>query len=411
MTTRRTTTRRITTRRISTTLAASLLLLAACGGSDSASTSDDTQAPDDAAAPATAAADDTATDDTAADDGATTTDGDSTGDFEPGDVEFRVVNTLAEPVDVYVRTSGLVEAFPIQSGVGPGEVTDFVAPPTDGVFLVTEAGAGDPTCVSGCDHFIAELSALDDQGPVHTVVLYDDEFNGPSAFDLWEDPAPGNEVNSNAMPPADPASGVVVVTAVSVTDADFGLRLALAGTAGCLDPFNLENILVGGNQTPAFTYDGDSVEFVLHDNADRECAEEPVGGPFAIDGGPGSRSHLILTGSPGDMDAIVVPMGDDASSDAGTTDAGESGEAATDDDRALAVELMTAEIAANLPFDDAQSACAAEFLVDAIGVDELLVDGDLVDLDSLPTEAQDAAAAALAAAVPACDIDPALLDG
>lgn len=412
MTTQRTTTQRITIRRISTTLAASLLLFAACGGSDSSSTSDDTEAPEPAATGTTEAADDAA-DDTVADDGAddAATDDASSGEFEPGDVEFRVVNTLGEPVDVYVRTSGLVEAFPIAAGVAPGEVTDFVAPPTDGVFLVTEAGAGDPTCVSGCDHFIAELSALVEQGPVHTVVLYDDEFNGPSAFDLWEEPAPGNEANANAMPPADPASGVVVVTAVSVTDADFGLRLAVAGSAGCLDPFNLENILVGGNQTPAFTYDGDSVEFVLHDNTDRECAEEPVGGPFAIDGGPGSRSHLILTGSPGDMDAIVVAMGGDASSGTEAADSDEGGEAATDDDRTLAIELMTAEVAANLPLDETQSACAAEFLVDAIGVDVLLVDGEVVDLDSLPDDAQTAASLALATAITSCGIDPAVLDG
>ncbi len=50
------------------------------------------------------------------------------------------------------------------------------------------------------------------------------------------------------------------------------------------------------------------MDFVLHDNTDRECAEEPVGGPFSVDGGAGTRSHLILTGSPGNVGAIVVAM-------------------------------------------------------------------------------------------------------
>jgi hypothetical protein len=297
--------------------------------------------------------------------------------------------------------------------VQPGEVTDFVAPPIDGVFLVTEAGAGDATCVSGCDHFIAELSAFDDEGPVHTVVIYDDGFGGASGFDLWEQPDPSS-TSANAMPAADPASGVVVVTAIALTDADFGLRLAVDGTAGCIEPFNLDNVLIGGNQTPAFTYDGDTADLVLHANDDRECAAEPVGGPFTIDGGPGTRSHLVLTGSPGDIDAIVVTMveGDGPTDSGGATDDGAGDEgAASSEDRDLAIELMTAEVAANLPLDDAQSACTAELLVDAIGVDVLLVDGELVDLDSLPSEFDAPAEQAIITAIGECDIDPALLGG
>jgi hypothetical protein len=405
-----------TTRRISTALVASLLVFAACGGSDDTSEPDTT----DEAGTTQASADDTTaddtTDDTTGDAPADTTDDSEaggSGDFEPGDVEYRVVNVLDEPVDIYVRTTGLVEAFAIAEGVQPGEVTEFVAPPSDGVFLVTDAGAGDATCVSGCDHFIAELSALDGQGPVHTVVLYDDEFSGSSAFDLWEQPEP-DETNANAMPPADPASGVVVVTGIALTDADFGLRLAVDGTPGCLEPFNLENILVGGNQTPAYTYDGDSVDLVLHANTDRECVEEPVGGAFTVEGGAGTRSHLILTGSPGDMDAIVVTMVDGegpSDSDGDTGDGSGDEGAASSEDRDLAIELMTAEVAANLPLDDAQSACTAELLVDAIGVDVLLVDGELVDLDSLPSEFDAPAEQAIITAIGECDIDPALLGG
>ncbi len=289
--------------RISMTIVASMSLVAACG-SGSNDSSDVTGSLD------TIEATDASTSDTATTPETTQPDATigSATDFEPGGVGFRVVNVLDQPVDIYVRTSGLVEAFTIAEGVEPGTITELVAPPVDGVFLVTEAGAGDATCVSRCDHFIAELSAFEEQGPVHTVVLYINEAGAPASFDLWEQPGPGSEGNANAMTPADPASAVVVVTGIALTDADFGVRLAVDGTPGCLEPFNVENILVGGNQTPAFTYDGDSVDLVLHDNTDRECAGEPVGGPFTVDGGPGTRSHLILTGSPGDMDAIAVTM-------------------------------------------------------------------------------------------------------
>ena len=78
---------------------------------------------------------------------------------------------------------------------------------------------------------------------------------------------------------------------------------------------------------------------------------------------------------------------------------------------ALAIELMTAEVAANLPLDDAQSACAAELLVDAIGVDVLVADGELVDLDALPDDRNAAAEEALATAIIECDIDPSLFGG
>jgi len=394
--------------RISTALFASVLFVAACGGG-----SDDTTADSEAQATTNAPAADSS-DDTTTDDGSSAPDSTgsadtagSVGDFEPGDVEFRVVNTLDEPVDIYVRTTGLVEAFTVAEGVEPGAVTDLVAPPTDGKFLVTEAGAGDPTCVTSCDHFIAELSAFEEQGLIHTVVLYTDETGEPASFDLWEQPGPGSDGSANAMAPADPASGVVVVTAIAVTDDDFGSRLAVDGTPGCLEPFNLENILVGGNQTPAFTYTGNSVDVVLHANTDRDCVEAPVGGPFTIDGGPGERSHLILTGSPGDMGATVVAMvGAD-----GTISSPTSGGESADEDRDLAVELMTEEVAANLPLDDAQAACAAELLVDAIGVDALLIDGELVDLDALPTEFDAAAEAALVTAITECNIDPASLGG
>jgi len=338
--------------RASMALVASMALIAACGGGSDDSSSEPvaTDAPivtDEPVGVDSGATDDTISPATSDSSGGVG----SAGDFEPGDIGFRVVNALDEPVDIYVRTSGLVEAFTIAEGVEPFAVTDLVAPPTDGTYVVTEAGAGDPTCVMECDHFIAELTAFGDDGPVHTVVLYNDDTGEPAAFDLWEQPEPGSDGNANAMAPADPAHGVVVVTAIALADAEFGLRLGLAGAPGCLEPFNLENVLIGGNPTPAFTYDGDSVDLVVHDNSDLECTEAPVGGTFTIDGGPGTRNHLILTGAPHDMSAIVVPM---IAADGATTSSGDEG-ATSDGDRDVAIEQMAIEAAANLPLDDTRT--------------------------------------------------------
>lgn len=330
----------------------------------------------------------------------------STASFEPGEIAFRVVNTLDEPVDIYVRTTGLVEAFPVEEAVAPGSVTELVAPPPGGTFVVTEAGGGDPTCVVTCDHFIAALTATSEEGPVRTLILYEDPFDGPKAFDLWEHPDASRLGNANAMPAPDPSAGVMVVTAIGVTGADFGLRLAMDGSAGCVEPFNLENILVGGNQTPAFTYEGDAADIVLHDNTDRECAEAPVGGPFTVDGGPGTRSHVILLGSPGSLDAIVVPMADGAGGGSGGDDSASSG-----DDRDLAVELLAAQVATELGLDAEQAACTAGLMVDAIGADVLLYEGDLVELETLPAESTEAGSEALVQAVTDCGVDPAVFGG
>lgn len=250
----------------------------------------------------------TDTGETTAPDSTDPTDSEPTaGEHVPGAIEYRVVNLLSEPVDVYVRTDGFVEAFLMQEGLAAGEISDFYAPPTDGRLVVTEAGAGDATCVVGCDHFIAELSAFADYGPVHTVLLYEED-GVAAAFDLWESPEPASTGNANAMPPVDADQGLVVVTAIAVAEADFGLRLGFDGVVGCLEPTNLPGILVGGNQTPAFAYDGDSADVLLYGNGDRDCALEPVGGPFTVTGGPGTRSHLFLSGSPGVMDGLVLAM-------------------------------------------------------------------------------------------------------
>lgn len=408
------------------------LVLAACGGSDG-----DDAAPVTSAATESSQLDDTdtgdtddATSDEPGDDARTGDDagsddsddvpssGDSSdGTFTPGEIEFRAVNLLDEPVDLYARTTGLVEAFLVQPGLAPGEVSDRVAPPEDGTFLVTQAGADDPTCVTTCDHFVAQLSTFPTEGPVRTVVLWGDEFDPYQAFELWEQPTDEAIAASNAMPPADPSSVLAVVTAIALTDADFGVRAGTDGT--CLDPTNLApSNLVGGTATPAYALDPAAATISFFDRDDLECAEAPVGGPFGVPGDAGSRAHVILSGSPGDMEAIVLPMepaqggGTDAADAADAGDGSEGGdEAVGGADRDLAIELLTADIATDGLFDADQSACFAEVLVDAVGPDAVVVDGALSELDpdTISPEVANQLFDAFGDAVEACGIDPALL--
>ncbi len=149
----------------------------------------------------------------------------------------------------------------------------------------------------------------------------------------------------------------------------------------------------------AFTYEGDSADILLYDNQDGECAGEPVGGPFTIEGGAATRSHLILTGSPGSMDAIVVPMVD------GDVVPGESAGADRDD----VVAGLAEGLGESLGLTPEQATCSAELIVDEVGLDTFLVDGAVVDFDTLSDEVAEAAIAAMTLAVEACGLDPALL--
>lgn len=407
-------------------LATAGLLVAACGGGD-----DDTT-PSEPAATADDGSGDTADDesDAAADEsddmsdgaGSDTTDATDTtdesdtssGTYEPGDVEFRAVNLLDRPVDVYVRTTGLLEGFEIQTGLAPGAVSDFVAPPEGGSFVITEAGAGDPTCVIDCDHLITVLGSYPEDGPAHTVVLHDDEFSGPSAMDLWEQPAE-RRGNGNEMPEPDPTIATAVVTAIAVGDTDFGLRMSVDGAPGCVDPIDRDNILIGGNQTLPFDMTGVS-SFSMHTNDDRECAE-PTDGPFEFDAAAGERVHILLHGTAaGDLDAVVLPMTGSVPAAVGDTDSGDTdtdtdNDNATGSDRGLAVELMSTEVSTTFGLAADDATCVAELIVDALGADVLLADGELVELDSLGDTAADATGAALAASTESCGVDPAVFGG
>lgn len=403
-------------------LATAGLVLTACGGDDDtaaepAAADDTVNAPSDETADemsdqvsddgTTAESGSVAADVTTDDASATATTDAPTGTYEPGDIEFRTVNLLDQPVDVYVRTTGLLEGFEIRAGLAPGETSEFAAPPEGGALVITTADAGDPTCVVDCDHLIAVLTGYPEDGPVHTVVLYDDEYSGPSAMDLWEQPVERRD-NGNEMPPADPAIAMAVVTAIAVSDADFGLRMSVDGTPGCVDPIDRDNILIGGNQTLPFDMTGVS-SFSIHDNNDRECAE-PSHGPFTFDAAAGERLHILLHGSAaGDLGAVLLPMtgdapvGDDADSDGAN--------AAGSGDRDLAIELMATEVSTTFGLDGDSSTCVAELIVDAIGPEVLLVDGRLVELDSLGDAAADATGAALVGSTEQCDVDPSVFGG
>ncbi len=278
-----------------------LTALAACGGSGSDDAGDVGSGPDGASS--TVGSGDTAGSGGASDTSASG----STGTYTEGPVAVRVVNLLHDSVDVYVRTDGFVEAFSVQAGLVAGEVSAFFNPPQDGKLVVTTAGAGDPECVIDCPHFLAEVSTSPDYGPAHTLILTLVD-GAPSSLDLWEQPSV-TLGNANEMVPADPSAGIVVVTGYAVDDADFGMRMAIVGTAGCVEPFNLSGVLIGGNQTPAFTVPSDSVEVTIHDNTDRDCTGTPVGAPFTLNVGAGERAHVILHGSLADgVEAIILPM-------------------------------------------------------------------------------------------------------
>ncbi len=415
--------------RLAAPIAVAGLVLVACGGGSDDTDSGDTAAPTDDTAvqddqsDGSEAGEDEPTNTSASDaggGGGAADDADDAGDtadtaddasapsggFEPGPIRYRAINLLDAPVDLYARTTGLVEAFPIQMGLAPGEISDFVSPPEGGVFLVTEAGASDPTCVGSCEQFIAELSGFPDEGPTRTVVLYGDDFDPTQAFELWEEPTATAPASANRMPDADPAAALAVITAAAVTNNDFGLRVGTPDSDVCLSTIDDANVLVGGTQTPAYAFGEAGATFTLHDNTDQDCSADPVGGPVEITGGPGSRTHVVLSGEPGALEVIVLAM--EGSVDPAPAGDGGASAGGPDDATALATELMTDEVVNEFGLDDASAACVAELIVAAIGPDTLL-DGDrLVDLDSLPDETNQLAGEALFESVDACGIDPAV---
>jgi len=221
----------------------------------------------------------------------------------PGAIAYRVANLTAGPVDVYVRTQGLVQALPAATGVEPGAVTDDLFPPDPGSVVVLPAGGTDPTCVSGCT-FLAESSTTFGDGDRRLLVV-----RGDGATEYWENPAPASVgTSSNALPPADPAQALLIAEAQGVTDGSFGMRVAYTGKAGCqLDAAGNASLL-GGTVVATYPMDPAGAEVVVHNGSDQDCSAAPVGGPFPVTGAMGSRTFLLLWGAMGAMQGLAVPL-------------------------------------------------------------------------------------------------------
>lgn len=226
-----------------------------------------------------------------------------------GEIKFRVVNLYRDdsgtpaPVDVYVRTQGWVDAAPVVAALDYGSATDYFRPPDPGTVVVTTAGAGDPTCVASCPHFISESSTSFGEGDARTIILY-----GDGALELWENPEPASVgVTGNALSPADPSTALVLVVGVALIDADFGLHLGFAGEQGCQVNRVSESIIVGGNQITVYGFDG-SADVLLYASDDYDCTGDPVGGPFTVSGDAGTRSLLVLAGAPNDLEALNLEL-------------------------------------------------------------------------------------------------------
>lgn len=288
-------------RRISPLATVFLLVVTACGGSAA------TAAPPTSAPATTGPA---ATDTPAATDAPASpvqpsaeTPSEAPASMTPGTIAYRVANLTAGPVDVYVRTQGLVQALPAATGLAPGTVTDGLFPPDPGNVVVLPAGGTDPTCVSGCT-FLAESSTTFGEGDRRLLVLRDG-----GATEYWENPAPASVgTSSNALPPADPAQALLIAEAQGVTDGSFGMRVAYTGKTGCqLDAAGSASLL-GGTVVATYPMDPAGAEVVVHNGSDQDCSAASVGGPFPVTGAMGSRTFLLLWGAMGAMKGLAVPL-------------------------------------------------------------------------------------------------------
>ncbi|HYO44457.1 MAG TPA: hypothetical protein VES19_14765 [Candidatus Limnocylindrales bacterium] len=225
-------------------------------------------------------------------------------DLVPGAIAFRVVNLTASPVDVWIRSQGLVRAEPAVTGLAPDGVTPDLFPPDPGEVVVLPAGTGDATCVADCAFLGSTTTGFGD-GDRRVLVVRED-----GATEYWEHPAPASiGASSNALPLADPAKALLIAEAGAVTDGAFGLRMGPVVGRGCLfDETGSADTLLGG--TVVLAYDaiaeGDGVQ--VHAGSDAGCTEDPVGGPFPVDTTAGSRTLLLLSGAQGSMRAIPVPL-------------------------------------------------------------------------------------------------------
>lgn len=224
--------------------------------------------------------------------------------YEPGAQRFRLLNVSGQDLDLVTRSSnGTVVAYVVRAGVPSGAATDYVGAPDPGSVVAASAGAEELTCVSTCEHF---------RHRQNTSFIHDDQVTilvGPTgSIELWEhQEMPSAGFYNTSIPATDPAVGTILVIAGPVTGSDIGFRLAVEGTPGCFEDPMQPGALAGTYLAIAVPVP-DPAALTVHDPADADCAAEPVGGPFPVEGAPGSRTYLVLEGAPGAMTGLLVPI-------------------------------------------------------------------------------------------------------
>jgi hypothetical protein len=222
----------------------------------------------------------------------------------PGSIAYRVLNQTASPVDVYLRSQGLVQAEPAALGLEPGDLTDALFPPDPGAVVVLPAGEGDATCVSGCS-FLAESTTTFGEGDLRIVVVGQD-----GATEFWANPdAASVGAVANALAPADPDRALVIVDAGGMADAAFGLNVGIEGIEGCVADAAGSNMLLGGTSVVAYPVPAEGGALSVYPAADKTCTGPASGGPLAIAPAPaGSRTFLTLWGAAGAAEGLAIPL-------------------------------------------------------------------------------------------------------
>lgn len=214
-----------------------------------------------------------------------------------------MVNEWTGPVDVYLRSQGLVQASRAVADLQPGAATEQLFPPDPGEVVVLPAGSGDATCVSDCS-FVAQSSTNFGEGDFRILLVRD------ASTELWANPSASSVgKTANALPPATPDRPLLIADAGGVSDAQFGLSLAWGGGKGCATPLNARGLLLGG--TNILSYDmartGGRVTVFL--GSDSSCIAQAQGGPFRIPAtAKGNRVLLLLHGKMGAMSATTLDL-------------------------------------------------------------------------------------------------------
>lgn len=280
--------------------------VAACGGSGSGSDGTGAVAPTEAAATEAAATPDAASTDVPAATASPATPAPTeAAALIPGAIGYRIVNGTGAPVDVHVRSQGLVQAEAGALGLAPGAVSDALFPPDPGAVVVLPAGEGDPTCVTDCA-FLAESSTTFGEGDLRVLVVRD----GGSATEFWANPnASSVGAMANALAPADPATGLAIIDAGGMADASFGLNVGIDGVEGCVGDAAGSGMLLGGTSVLAYPVPAQGGALSVYPASDTACTGPVAGGPFTLGPvAPGARTFLVLWGASGAAQGAAIPL-------------------------------------------------------------------------------------------------------